>query len=101
MYVSGQGMPSIGQADGEYTVDPRKRCILWSIPLLDSSNASGMLEFSVQSEDLSAFYPIQVSFLSKSLFCDVQVEQITSLTTGGVLDYAAEKSLGTESYSVA
>lgn len=66
-------MPTIGDVDGSYQLDRQKKCILWQLPLLDSSSPSGMLEFNVASEDVAGFYPIHVSFTTQSLFCNVDV----------------------------
>ncbi|KAL2917363.1 coatomer subunit delta [Polyrhizophydium stewartii] len=64
--------PTVGDIEGHYKIDRQKRAIQWSLPLIDASNASGMLEFNVQSEDVDGFYPIQIQFSSSRLLNPIQ-----------------------------
>jgi hypothetical protein len=97
---SGNQQPTIGSVDGDYHIDRQKRCIHWRLPIIDNSNKSGMLEFSVEGEDISAFYPIHVSFTSRDLFCDISLTGIQN-AQGQNLDYMTEAILSTEEYVVA
>ncbi|KAJ8602212.1 hypothetical protein CTAYLR_003642 [Chrysophaeum taylorii] len=47
--------------------------LVWSLPMIDSSNASGTLEFNVNA-DTDAFFPISLTFESKSLYYDISAE---------------------------
>ena len=99
--IPGNAPPQIGQVDtGSYELDPRTKTLIWKIGHLDASNGSGMLEFTVQSEDINGFYPLSVHFESKSLFCDVGVNQVLGSSNGEGLEFALDKSLLTEKYTV-
>ena len=98
--IPGQSPPQMGQMDtGTYELDPRQKRLNWMIPHLDSANGAGMLEFSVQSEDVNGFYPIQVQFSSKSLFCDISIRQVSG-ANGEPLEFASDQLLETDKYTV-
>jgi hypothetical protein len=71
--LPGHSPPKVGECDGSYTVDASRKCLIWKIPMIDSSNSSGMIEFAVSSEDVDGLFPIRATFSSKSLFCELQV----------------------------
>ena len=75
--LPGHSAPRVGDCNGSYSVDPSIKCLIWKIPLIDSSNSSGMIEFTVSSEDVDSLFPIQATFSSKSLFCELQVNIIS------------------------
>lgn len=66
------GAPVIGDLDGEYKHDSRRNILEWSLPLIDASNKTGSLEFSVAGQP-NDFFPVNVSFVSKRNYCDIQV----------------------------
>lgn len=74
--------------------------IQWQLPLIDASTSSGMMEFSVASEDVGGFFPISVSFSSTHTFCPVNVVEVSNTKDGGVVGYSREVMLSTEDYSV-
>lgn len=65
----------MGEVDGLYEIDKQHRIIEWQLPIVDASNRSGSLEFTVNTDNVNAFFPIKVTFnSSKSLFdLDVSV----------------------------
>ena len=69
---SGVGAPVVGDCDGEYNYDSRKTTLHWSLPVIDHSNKSGSMEFSMGGHP-DDFFPITVSFVSKKSYCDIQV----------------------------
>lgn len=68
---SGVGSPVVGDLDGQYNHDSRKNILEWSLPVIDEKNKSGSLEFSIDGKP-NDFFPINVSFVSKRNFCDIQ-----------------------------
>jgi hypothetical protein len=71
--------------------------------MIDSSNATGSLEFNISSRaGPSAFFPLQVSFGSSSTFCDVVVDRVLDMGAGGgaVVRYGETRSLQTEGFIV-
>jgi hypothetical protein len=69
---SGVGAPIVGDCDGEYNYDSRKNMLVWSLPVIDASNKSGSLEFSIGGHP-DDFFPVNVNFVSKKSYCDLQV----------------------------
>lgn len=65
--------PVISFCDGEYHHDVRKNNLSWTLPVIDSSNKSGYLEFSIPSSVPSDFFPLNVSFTSKISYADIKV----------------------------
>ncbi|KAJ1562564.1 Coatomer subunit delta [Cladochytrium tenue] len=98
---SASGDPIIHSAEGHpYQVDRHKKLITWSIPIIDQQNSSGVLEFTVNNEDVGSFFPIRVNFASTKPYCDVEISDVT--TTDGVPAlYSQEALLTTEEYDAA
>lgn len=66
------GAPVIGDLDGEYRHDSRRNILEWCLPVIDVKNKSGSLEFSIPGQP-NDFFPVNVSFVSKGSYCDIQV----------------------------
>ena len=69
---SGVGAPVIGEIDGEYRHDSRRNTLEWCLPVIDAKNKRGSLEFSIAGQP-NDFFPVQVSFISKKNYCNIQV----------------------------
>lgn len=69
---SGVGAPVVGECDGEYNFDSRKSVLLWTLPVIDADNESGSMEFSIAGHP-DDFFPVNVNFISKKSYCDLQV----------------------------
>lgn len=82
---SGVGAPVIGDLDGEYKHDSRRNVLEWCLPVIDANNKTGSLEFSIAGQP-NDFFPINVSFVSKRNYCDIQVGWIP-FTTGAILGF--------------
>lgn len=72
-YRSGVGAPVIGDLDGEYRHDSRRNILEWCLPVIDVKNKTGSLEFSIPGQP-NDFFPVNVSFVSKGSYCDIQVK---------------------------
>lgn len=72
----------IGDLDGEYKHDSRRNVLEWCLPVIDANNKTGSLEFSIAGQP-NDFFPINVSFVSKRNYCDIQVGWIP-FTTGAI-----------------
>lgn len=75
---SGAGAPLVNECDGEYHHDSRKSQLEWTLPVIDATNKSGAMEFSIAGHP-DDFFPVTVSFISKKPYCDIQV----SVLAGG------------------
>ncbi|KAJ3050175.1 Coatomer subunit delta [Rhizophlyctis rosea] len=95
----GNGVPTIGDVEGHYQIDRQHHTIEWQLPIIDQSNKSGVLEFSVPSEDVSAFFPIRATFTSSTTFCEIDVAEVNSIQGESVV-FSKEVMLQTEEYVV-
>lgn len=64
------------------------------------SNGSGSMEFSIRGHDLDAFFPIQVSFFSRTVYSDVDVESAFRIDDNAPVGFGFEKLLSTDSYQI-
>ncbi|XP_051535576.1 archain 1b [Myxocyprinus asiaticus] len=96
---SGVGAPVIGDLDGQYNHDSRKNILVWSLPVIDEKNRSGSMEFSIPGKP-NDFFPINVSFVSKRNFCDIQVGKVTHVEGGSPVKFSTETSFVVDKYEI-
>ena len=71
---------SAAQVEGDFHYDSRKAVLLWSILLVDDTNRSGQLEFSLPgSYPEDAFFPVDVSFSAQHTLADVSIAQARTI----------------------
>ena len=68
----GVGAPVVNECEGEYTHDPRKHTLQWHLPVIDSTNPNGSMEFTIAGIP-DDFFPVRVSFVSNTTFCQIKV----------------------------
>ncbi|KAG5190246.1 coatomer protein complex,delta sub-unit [Tribonema minus] len=91
--------PRVTSADGgAYRHDAAAGALVWRLELIDNSNASGSLEFTVQSRDTEGFFPIQMQFTSSLLYAQLQVGGVVSIDAEAPIPFGMVSSLTTESY---
>jgi len=74
--------------------------LVWEIELIDSSNKSASLEFTVPQKDPEAFFPIQVNFASKQLNAGLDIAGVGSAVDGTPIKFGVQKRVVAESYKV-
>lgn len=92
--------PNISECDGDYHHDSRKNLLLWNLPLIDASNKQGAMEFSVGSSIPGDFFPVEVSFSSKSLYADLKPTLISLIEDDTTTKYSMETMLYAEKYEI-
>ncbi|KAI9331359.1 hypothetical protein BDR26DRAFT_1010996 [Obelidium mucronatum] len=94
--------PVVQSADGHsYQIQRQSRTIEWQLPLIDSSNKNGVLEFTVSDENVDGFFPIRVSFSSVKPYCSVNVGDVISLDgSQSRVPFSQEVALLTEEYVI-
>jgi hypothetical protein len=93
--------PSIAECDGDYNHDSRKNLLHWSLPVIDAGNKQGSMEFTVPSSIPGDFFPVDVSFSSKTLYADLKPTQITQVDDEGTpLKYSTDTILYPEKYEI-
>lgn len=92
--------PNIASIDGSYRHSSSTGELIWELDMIDKSNSSGSLEFTIQQKDADAFFPITVHFASKQLYCAVDVTEVLSIN-GAAIMYGISKGMSTEEYTIA
>lgn len=92
--------PKIQSIDGNFKHNSSAGDLVWEIDVIDSSNSSGSLEFSVQQRDSDAFFPINVNFSSQQLYCKVDVVTVKSLTSDAPIMYGLSKAMSSDEYVI-
>ncbi|RCH83443.1 Coatomer subunit delta, partial [Rhizopus stolonifer] len=69
---------NVSQADGSYFVDRSRRVLEWQLPVISSSNKSGLLECNIPGDDSNGFFPVSVSFVSDKLISGVDIKHIVN-----------------------
>merc|ERR1712129_367897 len=93
--------PEIVEIAGTHAHDAREETLDWRIDCIDASNTAGTLEFNIAQRDADAFFPIVVSFRSKSLYYDVPIESVVSVEHGSAISYSLNKALSIDEYKIA
>ncbi|XP_077962436.1 coatomer subunit delta isoform X1 [Gasterosteus aculeatus] len=96
---AGVGAPLIGDLDGEYKHDGRRSLLEWCLPVIDANNKTGSLEFSIAGQP-NDFFPINVSFVSKRNYCDIQVTKATYVDGDGPVRFSSETSFVVDKYEI-
>lgn len=91
--------PSVKQIDGEWKYNSRNSVLEWSVILIDQSNRSGSMEFSVPAADPSTFFPISVGFSALNTFSGLKVTTVRPLREGSS-KYSQRVRLVTDNYEV-
>mmetsp|Transcript_20879 Transcript_20879/g.31712 ORF Transcript_20879/g.31712 Transcript_20879/m.31712 type:complete len:548 (-) Transcript_20879:135-1778(-) len=92
--------PAIEEIDGQYKHDPSTGMMCWHHDVIDASNSTGSLEFSIAGSDVDAFFPVQVMFKSDSFLCPIDINGVTSITNGAAIPNSIQKSVSPDAYQV-
>lgn len=96
---SGVGAPVVSECEGEYHYDSRKNILEWTMPVIDSSNESGMMEFSINGSP-NDFFPVSVSFMSKKPYSDISITEVTNLDDESAVKFSSEVVFYVEKYEI-
>ena len=92
--------PVILNMDGTHRHSPSNQEMIWEIDLIDKSNSSGSLEFTIAQKNSEAFFPITVQFESQTLFCNIDVVNVRSADGSTPIQYGLQKSMGADEYMI-
>ncbi|KAL6513195.1 hypothetical protein OROGR_020681 [Orobanche gracilis] len=92
--------PRVPQIDGKWRYDPIKSILEWSIVLIDDSNRSGRMEFTIPEVDTSELFPISVRFTSSSTFSNLKVVDVLPVRGRKPLEFSQRTLLSTETYQI-
>lgn len=84
----------VAQCDGETEAVEHEGVLKWTIPELTDESPSAELEFSVQSSDPDAFYPVTVTFQGSELCCALNIQAVAqSNSFEDTVEFTAAKIL--------
>lgn len=92
--------PAVGECDGTYNYDSRRHLLQWNLPIIDASNKAGSLEFSVASSIPGDFFPLQVSFASKTSYADLRAHDIVTVDDETPVKFSSETFLFVDKYEI-
>ena len=68
--------------------------------MIDQSNSSGSLEFSVAGH-ASDFFPVNVSFVSPKSYCDIQIGDVVNAeNTSEIVKHSADVVFTVDKYEI-
>nr|CAD7460759.1 unnamed protein product [Timema tahoe] len=91
--------PVVSECDGEYTYEPRKNMLLWTLPIIDASNKSGAMEFSATALP-GDFFPVTVNFVCKRSYANLKVTEVLAVEDDSPVKFSEETVFFTEKYEV-
>ncbi|XP_034653650.1 coatomer subunit delta [Drosophila subobscura] len=92
--------PTVAEYDGTYNYDARKHVLQWHIPIIDAANKSGSMEFSCNASIPGDFFPLQVSFVSKTTYAGVIAQDVIQVDSEASVKYSSESILFVEKYEI-
>lgn len=95
----GSGMPNVSECEGEYTMDTRHGALLWQHPVIDASNKTGSMEFSVAGSP-DDFFPVTMSFQSSKSYSGISVLDCVETDSENPVKYASDTSFFAEKYEI-
>jgi len=96
---SGVGAPVVNECDGEHHYDSHKKFLQWRLPFIDASNKSGSMEFQINGHP-EDFFPVSVSFLSKSSYCDISPSTVQLAGSNEPVKYSSEVVFVVDKYEI-
>ncbi|XP_064651344.1 coatomer subunit delta-like [Lineus longissimus] len=96
---SGVGSPVVNECDGEYQYESRKNLLEWRHAVIDGSNKTGAMEFSMGGHP-DDFYPINVTFYSKKSYCDMEIQDVLMVDDKSPVRYSSETVFYVAKYEI-
>lgn len=97
--------PTVDSCAGTCDVNPETHTLDWSLPEIDPADdeaRSGLLEFSIPSDDSAAFYPIAVDMCSVKSHVDVDVTAaMLPANEDQAVDFSVDRLCRAEDYLIA
>lgn len=95
----GVGGPVVGEVDGEYHYDHKHSILEWQLPVIDLSNKSGSMEFSIAGSP-GDFFPVSVTFSSTKSYCNLKITEILSTDDKKPVKFSQEVSFSVDKYEI-
>lgn len=95
----GVGSPVVGEIEGDYHYDHKRSVLEWQLPVIDESNKTGAMEFSISAHP-DDFFPINVSFGSNKSFCDLKIKDVNIVEDRMPVKYSSEVMFSVDKYEI-
>lgn len=92
--------PAVTECEGDYNHDSRKNRLLWNIPIIDATNPAGAMEFSVPASIPADFFPLQITFTSKTTYADIKVLDVVQIDDESSVPYSTETTFFAEKFEI-
>ena len=92
--------PTVSSHSGEWALNSSSHSLDWTIPLINSDERSGSLEFSVGGDDAGAFFPVKVAFVAQGSVAGVKVAGVSSVESGEPVVFSEDATVVVENYAV-
>ncbi|EKX36920.1 coatomer subunit delta [Guillardia theta CCMP2712] len=87
-------------AEGDARYLSKNGTVEWRVELVDDSNRSGSLEFSVNDCDPESLFPIQVTFVCKGNLAEMSIAGVSDARSGKALTFSGDPLLEVEEYQI-
>jgi len=98
--VPGQSPPVVTKVEGQYEWDGKGRNLLWRLPLIDSTNNQGSLEFTASTPSSKGFFPLHVSFSGSDTFYSAEVEEVVLEDNNNPVKFSQSRSLSVDQFEI-
>lgn len=75
--------------------------LLWNHAIIDASNKSGAIEFSVPASIPGDFFPVQVAFTSKVPYADIRIGAVLAVDDEVPQKFSSETLFYADKYEIA
>jgi len=92
--------PVVTAIDGDHRFNKSHGILEWSLPIIDANSKSGTLEFSIETDDANAFFPIRANFSTNHSLCGVSISNVINPENSQSYPFALVVALSTEEYQI-
>lgn len=94
--------PTVTSHSGEWHLEPASHSLAWSIPVItaEDSSKSGSLIFNVGGVDITAFFPVDVSFIGQGSLAGVAVASVSKVDGSEGPEYSVDALVTADEYLV-
>ena len=94
--------PTVSSHSGEWSLDPTSHSLAWSIPVVTALDDSktGSLIFNIGGVDVSAFFPVDISFIGQGSLAGVTVASVSRVDGAEGPEYSVDAFVTADEYLV-
>jgi len=92
--------PTVSDCEGNYSYEPRRNQLVWSLPIVDSVNKTGSLELSAPKSNPNDFFPLTVQFTSKNSYAKIKVTEVMLVDDESPVKHSVDTLLIPDKYEI-